>query len=540
MYYINSMDSKILFAQAARSPYFVDKSGLVSAIVGSIDTLKKYLCITRPRRFGKSTNARMLACFLSHGLDAGELFEGLVVSRDAEAMEHLGAHDVIYIDFSDLPFDCTGYADYIHAIADGVVADLRELCPEAGIEDGERDVFRALKAAHALRGEGFVFVMDEWDSMFFNDMFSEADQKAFLMFLKQLLKGRAYVDLAYMTGILPIAKHSTGSELNMFDEFSAVDDPLFDEWFGFTQAEVRALCAEHAERLSAAGKTPRVDYEGLAYWYDGYIACDGTRRFNPRSVALALNSDYLKSYWTESGPYDEIYYYVRHNTAAVRDDLARMVAGEAVPAEMENYAASSMELSTRDEILSAMAVYGFLTAHGGRVSIPNHELMLKFQKLMAKEDMGYVARLASRSEEALAATLRVDADALARIVEAAHDQEVPLLRYANEADLAALVNLVYLSARDRYHVRREEPAGKGVADVAFVPRDPSDASCRPFVVELKARAGAAAAVAQIKERGYASLFSDALVGDYPYALPPLAVGIAWDNDKVHECVIEEL
>ncbi len=539
MRYINTMESKALFARLRRSTYFVDKTGLASAVAGSIGTEQCYLCITRPRRFGKSANARMLACFLSRGLDAAGMFEGLEVSRDAQAMAHLGAHDVIYIDFSRLPDERCSYSEYIAYVKGGLVADVRAAFPELGLPP-DAEPHDALEAAFQQTGGGFVFVMDEWDSMFFNDMFSEDDRRAFLMFLKQLLKGRAYVELAYMTGILPIAKHSTGSELNMFDEFSAARDGGYGRYFGFTEDEVRALVARHEERFAAAGRTPEVDYEGLAWWYDGYIARDGSRRFNPRSVALALTTDHLKSYWTESGPYDEIYRYVRHNTAAVRDDLARMVAGESVPAEMENYAASSMSLSTRDEILSAMAVYGFLTAYDGRVSIPNHELMLKFQKLMRKEDMGYIARLANRSEEALAATLRGDAGAVAAVVEAAHDQEVPLLRYASEADLAALVNLVYLSARDRYHVRREEPAGKGVADVAFAPRDPSDPSLRPFVVELKARAGAEAAVAQIRERGYASAFSDALTGDYPYAARPLAVGIAWDADKVHECAIEEL
>ena len=357
------------------------------------------------------------------------------------------------------------------------------------------------------------------------------------MFLKQLLKGKPYVDFAYMTGILPIAKHSTGSELNMFAEYSAVDDPRYERFFGFTEAEVRALCERHEERVPGA----RVGYGGLARWYDGYLAEDGSRRFNPRSVVLALEDDSLRSYWTESGPYDEIYYYVRNNVGAVRDDLVRMVAGEPVEARMRGYAASSMSLSTRDEILSAMAVYGFLTYHGGRVSIPNHELMLKFQEVLEKEDLGYVAKLARRSREMLSATLRGDAEAMADVLAAAHDQEVPLLRYASEADLAALVNLVYLAARDRYRVRREEPAGRGVADVSFAPADPADASLRPFVVELKAGGSAAEAVAQVRERRYLALFEDALTGEPRFAAAPLAVGIAWDpRTKAHECLVEEL
>ena len=263
---------------------------------------------------------------------------------------------------------------------------------------------------------------------------------------------------------------------------------------------------------------------------------------------FALDSDEVDNYWTESGPYDEIYYYVRHNIDDIRDDLARMVSGESVRAKMRNYAASSMSLNTRDEIFSAMTVYGFLTYYEGCVSIPNHELMLKFQEVMEKKGMSYIAKLAKRSEETLIATLNGDEETVAAIVEAAHDQEIPLLRYANEADLAALINLVYLSARDRYFVKREQPAGKGVADVAFIPMRPEDARYTPFIVELKvAQEGendekaAARAIEQIKEKNYASTFKDALTDDQAFANAPLAVAISWDpKAKAHACKIELL
>ena len=537
MFYLNTEDSKEEFTELKRDIYFVDKTGLISAVVPSICVPRKYICITRPRRFGKTTNARTLACFLSRGLNAEALFAGLEVTKDEQAMQHLGAHNVIYIDFSSLPMPCESYADYIFAITNGIISDLREAFPEAEIAEDERDLFFSLNAVYTKTKTKFCFVMDEWDSMFFNSMFSKQDQQAFLMFLKQLLKGRAYVDFAYMTGILPISKHSTGSELNMFTEYSAADDPKFERFFGFTQEEISRLCEVHVKRVPNA----RVNYDVLERWYDGYIAEDGSHRFNPRSVVLALNDDKARSYWTESGPYDEIYYYVRNNIASVRDDIVKMVAGEPVRAEMKNYAASSMSLTTKDEIFSAMTVYGFLTYYDGKVHIPNYELMLKFQDVLKKEDMGYVAKLAQRSEEMLRATLDADTDTIASVLEAAHDQEVPLLRYANEADLAALINLVYLAARDRYYVRREEPAGKGVADVAFIPKNPADAECRPFIVELKAGVGAEEAMQQIRDRDYTSTFEDALTGDEHFANSALAVAISWDyKTKAHECLVEEL
>ena len=207
---------------------------------------------------------------------------------------------------------------------------------------------------------------------------------------------------------------------------------------------------------------------------------------------------------------------------------------------MQSYAAVSMSLGTRDEIFSAMVVYGFLTYHDGRVSVPNHELMLKFEDLMKNEGLGYVARLARRSDEVLAATMAGDAVRIAQVAEAAHDEEVPLLRYRHEADLAALVNLVYLSARDRYRVEREARGGKGFADVSFTPVDSRDASTPPFVVELKCDGTTDEALVQIRSRGYLERFSDGLLGQARFPSPPLAVAIVWDPDtKVYACAIEE-
>lgn len=554
MLYLNPESAQKSFSELRRSPYFVDKSGLIAKLIPSIGVPEKYICITRPRRFGKTTNAQMVAAFLSRSAKAATLFEGLDACKDEDALRNLGAHDVIYIDFSLLPDNCSSYQDYISRIKNGIINDLRKAFPEAGISPESRDLFEALASAFDTAGKSFCFVMDEWDSMFFNSLFTEEDQKAFLMFLKQLLKTKPYVEFAYMTGILPIAKHSTGSELNMFVEYSAVDDPRYERFFGFTEDEVRELCVRHAKRKPNA----RVNYEELARWYDGYLTEDGEHRFNPRSVVLALVDDRLRSYWTESGPYDEIYYYVKNNIAAVRDDLVRMVAGETVRANMKNYAATYMSLTTKDEIFSAMATYGFLTYYDGEVRIPNHELMLKFQEVLSKEDMGYVARLAQRSEAMLDATLRGDTETMAEIISAAHDQEVPLLRYANEADLAALVNLVYLAARDRYAVRREEPAGRGIADVVFAPNNPADTRWRPFVVELKANGTTAEALAQIRKRNYGAIFSDGLLnsesdrtsatGSVAAARSdgsasgqrPLAVAIVWDaKSKIHECAVEE-
>ena len=103
MQYINPQWSKTKFESLRKSPYYVDKTGLLNEISRFIGLESCYLCFTRPRRFGKTNNAQMTACFLARGLEAEGLFEGLEVTKNEEAMKHFAAHDVVYIDFSKLP-----------------------------------------------------------------------------------------------------------------------------------------------------------------------------------------------------------------------------------------------------------------------------------------------------------------------------------------------------------------------------------------------------------------------------------------------------
>lgn len=233
------------------------------------------------------------------------------------------------------------------------------------------------------------------------------------------MKDRPYVLLAYMTGILPIAKYSSGSERNMFVEFTMAAEQRFSGYFGFTEEEVDDLFERYQKNMAGIQHVTR---EGLRKWYDGYQIRTGGRLYNPRSLVIALSNNNLGNYWTNSGPYDEIFYYIKHNVAAVREDLALMVSGMAVPVKVREYAAVSMDLTTREEIFSAMVVYGFLSYGNGKVCIPNKELMDKFDEMLQKEDsLGYVYRLARESQRMLEATLAGDTDAMAEILGIVHD-----------------------------------------------------------------------------------------------------------------------
>lgn len=536
--YLNSITPYTLYKSESLSPYFVDKTLMLRELFPYVSAGNRHICITRPRRFGKTIMANMISSFFQKASDSSDVFDSLTISQVDDYRRYKNQYNVIRIDFSKMPRNCDLYTQYIERIEALLIEDVKEAFPQVKINEADA-VGDILESVFVQCGEKFIFVLDEWDFIFHRDFINEIDKEKYVAFLSNLLKDRPYVVLSYMTGILPIAKYSSGSELNMFAEFTMVNSPMFGEYFGFTDDEVDDLYRRYIVECDRQHKEKSVTRKGLRDWYNGYYTKSGERVYNPRSVVFALQFNNLANYWTSSGPYDEIYYYIRNNISDVRDDLALMISGESVTAKIQEYAATSMNLSTRDEIYSAMVVYGFLSYLNGKVCIPNRELMEKFDELLVKnESLGYVYRLAKESEKMLKATLAGDTLTMERILEFAHNTEVPLLSYNHETELSAIVNLVYLAARDSYRVEREDKAGTGYVDFIFYPYD-TTADC--IILELKVDHTPDEAIAQIIDKKYALKFVPKLAGQKIYTGRILAVGIGyWKDSKEHSCKVEEL
>lgn len=536
--YLNSITPYTLYKSESLSPYFVDKTLMLRELFPYVSAGNRHICITRPRRFGKTIMANMISSFFQKASDSSEVFDSLTISQVDDYRRYKNQYNVIRIDFSKMPRNCDSYTQYIERIEALLIEDVKEAFPQVKINEADA-VGDILESVFVQCGEKFIFVLDEWDFIFHRDFINEIDKEKYVAFLSNLLKDRPYVVLSYMTGILPIAKYSSGSELNMFAEFTMVNSPMFGEYFGFTDDEVDDLYRRYIVECDRQHKEKSVTRKGLRDWYNGYYTKSGERVYNPRSVVFALQFNNLANYWTSAGPYDEIYYYIRNNISDVRDDLALMISGESVTAKIQEYAATSMNLSTRDEIYSAMVVYGFLSYLNGKVCIPNRELMEKFDELLVKnESLGYVYRLAKESEKMLKATLAGDTLTMERILEFAHNTEVPLLSYNHETELSAIVNLVYLAARDSYRVEREDKAGTGYVDFIFYPYD-TTADC--IILELKVDHTPDEAIAQIIDKKYALKFMPKLAGQKIYTGRILAVGIGyWKESKKHSCKVEEI
>jgi len=533
-YYLNNPLLLSLYESETKKPYFVDKTRMLQELIPLVEQGNNHVCITRPRRFGKTVMAAMVGAYFSKGFDSNEIFDCLDIAKITGYRNHLNQHDVIYINFAEAANESTSYESFISSIKEILQGDLREAFSDVKFRKSGT-IIQDLRMISAQTKTKFLLVFDEWDCIFHKKYTTRDDRESFINFLAALTKDTGYVSLSYMTGVLPVAKYSSGSTINNFIEYTMATDDKFSEYFGFTESEVDELYRRYKAKVNKRN----VSREDLKFWYDGYHTPQSERMYNPRSVVLALDRNRIRSYWTTTGPYSEIADYIVNDIDGVRKDVALMVAGEAVPADVEEFAATAMHLSTRDEIFSAMVVYGFLNYEDGKVHIPNKELMDEFAKAIRREKkLGYIYDLANASGRMLLATLKGDTKTMEEILQFAHDTETPLLDYNNETELTAIVNLVYLAARDTYYVERENKAGEGYVDFIFYPERPGDDG---IILELKVDDTPEAAIQQIKDRKYVLKFQGKMAEKKRHTGRILMVGIGYDKKKKdHHCKVEFL
>ena len=341
-YFINRVKEVNQYTKIVKDKFFVDKSILINKINDLVGSASQFICITRPRRFGKTINAMMLECYYSKNADFKNIFNNLNISKCDSYEKHLNKHNVIYITFNNNASSCKTYEEYIDYYISGIIDDIKEFWPDIEIK---RKLSDMLSEVQSKTGEGFIFIIDEWDYIYNNNLFTEQERNNFLLFLKDLLKDKSYVDLCYMTGVIPIAKYSTGSALNMFDEFTFLNDNIYHTYYGFTTEEVENICK----------KQDKVTMKELKEWYDGY-KIQNIDIYNPRSVVSALTRGICQSYWTNTGPMDEIIYHINQNIEEVKNDVVQMVSNIPVEIRLKGYSAEQLTIETRNQILSAMTV----------------------------------------------------------------------------------------------------------------------------------------------------------------------------------------
>ncbi len=509
------------FREAINSAVYVDKTALISYTNSVLNTKQKYVCVSRPRRFGKSMAADMLTAYYSHGCSSAALFSGRKAEREKDFATHLNQHNVIRLDIQQFLESECDLETFIAEIEKTVTEELQEMFPECrGLEPGIR-LKTALNKIFIQTGNGFVFVIDEWDCAFRVAKNRQDIQKIYLDFLRGLFKGQDYVELAYMTGILPIKKYGEHSAVNIFDEFSMIDPAELAGLFGFTEEEVHELCDQKG-----------IDFSEFQKWYDGYVL-NGIHVYNPKSVVDVIRHKKFKSYWTGTETYEALKIYIDLNFDGLKEAVISMLGNVPHKVNTRKFQNDMTSFKTKDDVLTLLVHLGYLAYDetDGTVMIPNQEIAHEF--LNAVEEPGWDGLIQSlkRSENLLINTWALNENAVAEEMQAIHNETASILKYNDENSITCTILMAYYSAKKYYlNPVLEMPSGKGFADVVYLPKRNIN---RPaLVVELKWNNSAKGAIAQIRERQYASWIEN-YTGDI------LLVGISYDEKKGHQCVIEK-
>ena len=391
----------------------------------------------------------------------------------------------------------------------------------------EKDLFLIINEIYDNEKIPFVIIIDEWDCVIRNSG-NEALVHKYLQFLHSLFKSeesKAFLALAYITGILPIKKIKDESALNNFDEYTMLKSKPITKYFGFTEKEVKDLCEKYD-----------MDFDTAKTWYNGYLI-DGLHMYNPNSVVQAMLDHDFDSYWKNTSSFESINTFITMNYEGLKDDVLTMLSGGKVRLNVNTFKNDLSTVASKDDALTALIHLGYLGYDADRKSayIPNYEVASAFELALQTGSWNEVAKSISRCDELLDATIDGDTARVAELIEIAHEAYTSILKYNDENSLSCVLTMAYITAPAYYNIVREFPAGKGFADLVFIPR--ANAGKRPaMVIELKCNQSADSAIRQIRERRYQGALSG-------YSDRILLVGVNYDADgegkKKHTCVIEE-
>ena len=516
--YLNPGNQK--FQRAVNSDIYVDKTGLIQYTNRVLNTLQSCVCVSRPRRFGKSMAADMLTAYYSKGCDSRQLFSGFAIARDKSFGEHLNKYDTIFLNIQEFLSRTSNIQELLDRIEDRVIRELKKQYPNVELYD-ENHLAETMQDIFAESGCPFVVIIDEWDCIFREFKHDREAQETYLDFLRDLLKDKEYIYLAYMTGILPIKKYGTHSALNMFDEFSMIDPGPLAAYVGFTEAEVEELCRKY-----------QMDMQEIKNWYDGYSFDGGVSVYSPKSVVSCMRLGKIGNYWNQTETFEALRVYIDMNFEGLRDDILSMMAGEMVPASTGSFTNDMTTFRTEDDVLTLLIHLGYLGYHYAdkTVFIPNEEICSEYVNAVTVSDWGEVSKALKNSADLLQAIWQGREEQVAEGIRQAHF-ETSHLQYNDENALSYTISLALYAARNFYTVYRELSGGKGFAALVFIPRK-RFLDKPALVVELKWNQDARGAIRQIQEKEYCRSLEE-------YQGNLLLVGINYDKKtRIHTCRIE--
>ncbi len=510
------------FTKTTKREIYVDKTMMIAVMNGFMEVDNTYVCVSRPRRFGKTIAGNMLSAYYSKGCDSRELFAPYKISGDPSFESNLNKLNVIQIDLNSEYQNERNKDRLLDDLQDKIVAEFAGQFPDIAFDTND-SVGDCILKAYAQKDERFVIIIDEYDVLVRESVSPELFSQ-YLGFLNGLFKSntlRPAIALAYITGILPVIRDRIQSKLNNFWEYTILDAEELAEYIGFTASEVQALCRQYG-----------VDYEECRRWYDGYRQ-HGFEIYNPESVVKCIQTKKFASFWNKTSTYAVIVDRIQANFEGTRDDVIRMLAGESVDVNVTMYMNTMTEFHSKDDAFTYLIHIGYLAYNmdDETCRIPNNEIQQEWKNAVSVvADYKVTDRIIKASKELLSETLRLNAEAVARSLDESHIHVTSNRSYNNEDALQSAIYLSYIYALNKYTIIKEMTSGKGFADVVFIPFVPNIPA---MIIELKRNGSPESAITQIREKRYFDSLS-AYSGDLLFA------GVNYDEaSKIHECRIEQ-
>ncbi|MCD7935521.1 MAG: ATP-binding protein [Tannerellaceae bacterium] len=514
-----------------RNDIYVDKTGLIDYINGLIGTPRPLVCFTRPRRFGKSYSARMLAAYYDKSCDSEELFQDLEISTKESFRKYLNQFNVIYIDMTWFLSTVKELKLLVDSMQSCIIEELKEAFPGA-VRETESSLPQALVNVHQTYREKFFIIIDEYDAIFREVKDDTALQKKYIELLRGMFKSgpamQSAIAGAFLAGILPVKKYGNESAVSDFREYTMTNPAKLAGYVGFTEQEVKHLCENYHMR-----------FEEVSAWYDGYSFSRIQHVYCPNSVMNAMQDEEIQNYWTKTETFESLKRYIEQNFDGLKDAVIWMLGGQRVKVDVSTFQNDITSFGNKDDVLTLLIHLGYLAYDHSRqeVYIPNREVAEVFQAAAKGGRWKPVEQAIAQAERLLNATIKGDQSAVAKALELVHEECSSVLTYNDENSLACAIYIAYYTAKNDYHIIRELPAGKGFADYAFIPGRRTD---RPaMIVELKYDKDADTAIRQIHENRY-----DGSLKNHFGNL--ILVGINYDKDakgkdaKKHSCKIERV
>ena len=518
--------SEALLKRAVNSRIYVDKSMILHELNQLLNTEDCFVCVARPRRFGKSMAGNMIAAYYSKTANSRPILEKLKIAQTPDFETYMNAFNVIYIDVNACYSGSSRNEDIVPLFTADVREEFMEEFPECGIKESD-SLASCIRKVYGKTGEQFVVILDEYDVLV-REKVKASIFDPYLAFLNAMFKNANLAPafaLVYLTGILPVVRDKIQSKLNHFAEYTMTNSRQLTEFVGFTEEETQALCEQY-----------NMDFEECKRWYNGYKMAYHDKSFeiyNPKSVVQAMNDKNYGDYWTQTGSYDAIKIYISMNFEGIKDDVKAMIAGEHIDVVVDYYLNTMTDFHTKDDVFTYLIHLGYLAYDRDKKQcyIPNHEIRSEWIiAITTDSDYAEAIRIVNNSKRLLDKTVEGDAQAVAEALSAAHEQLMSKQRYNHEACLQSAIRFAYFYATSRYTIISELPAGKGYADVVFIPYIPNVPA---MIVELKRNQSTGAALQQIESKQYFNVM-DKYQGDL------LLVAVNYDEKtNVHTCEIRQ-